>query len=725
MSKPIIFDHKVDGHDAIGAGATEATGVQDTVSLDAQVDARPGDETSVDVSVSVRPAESQTVVAKEAIRARARLQHLLDYTPTIIYSSVPSGDFKLTFVSDNITRVLGYSADEVTGDPNFWFNHIHHEDRPAIFQRLPQLFVHEEHVHEYRFLDCDGNYRWIQDKLRLVRDDDGEPLEIVGSMNDITEQKLAGLQMEQSRDQALKLAKAKSEFLANMSHEIRTPMNGVLGMLNLLQTTEMTAEQVDCVGTAYSSGVALMTVLNDILDFSKIESGRLEVESIEFNLRLLVEDIAHLFAGVAQEKGLELISIIPYRVADQIFGDPARLRQVLTNLMSNAIKFTQTGEVVMRIGVRARVNGGEELLFEVVDSGIGINAEAQSRIFEAFEQSDGSTTRLYGGTGLGLSISKKLVELMDGEIGVVSEPGKGASFWFTLPVTQSTDQSAWESHDGLQGLRALIVESNDTSLQYTRHLVSAMGVDCLVAQSALQAKATLRAERVDLIMIDQSLDDMDGLLLIKELFEGIQGENPKVMLLTLMGMKGDARKAHALGAAAYLTKPLRRSQLHAALVEVMSIPVGEQSRLVTKYSLSEIERRFQGGRILVAEDNLVNQKVAISMLTKLGYEADVAENGVEALSALQATRYDLLLIDCQMPLLDGYETVRQIRQQEADGEHLPIVAMTAHILQEDLDACLAAGMDDYILKPMSLETLGAKVRQWLPQDGGEADDAAI
>jgi len=650
------------------------------------------------------------VEARDSIRVRARLQHLMDSTPIIIYSSVPSGDFKLTFVSDNVTRVLGYSSDEVLADPDFWFNHMHEDDRPRIFQKLPQLFVTGEHTQEYRFLDPAGDYRWIEDRQRMILDDQGIAIEIVGSMSDITRQKGDAEHMEQARDQALDLARAKSEFLANMSHEIRTPMNGVLGMLNLLQTTTLDQEQADYVNTAYNSGDVLLTVLNDILDSAKIESGKLEIECIEYSLRQLLEDVADLYASLAQEKGLELVSIIPSKVQDMTLGDPARLRQVFSNLVSNAIKFTETGEVVVRVSLRESAGAVPNFLFEVVDTGIGISDEAQSRIFEAFEQSDGSTTRLYGGTGLGLSISKQLVGLMGGEIGVSSVADEGANFWFTLPVVQPLTQPDWRPSTELVGLKVLIIESNETSLKYTRLLVESMGVTAMAARTASEAKVLLAEDHFDIVILEKLLADMDGLNFVRQLAE--RKGAPKIVMLTLMGMKGDAREAHSCGVMAYLTKPIRRAQLHAALAEVMRIPAGVHTPLVTRYSIDKYLHADR--RVLVADDNAVNQRVAVAMLRKLGFHADTAGNGVEALQALGKNAYDLLLIDCQMPVVDGYEATRAIRAREVEGTHLPVVAMTAHTMQEDLDACLAAGMDDYLLKPISLSSLSEKLTRWLP-----------
>jgi len=662
----------------------------------------------------------------ELVRTQARLQHLIDFTPTIIYSSVSSGDFKLTFISENVFKVLGYSATEVLEDPDFWFNHIHVDDRPKIFQELPQLFVKNEHCHEYRFQHKNGQYCWIKDRLRLVRDSDGEPVEIIGSMDDISTQKSAEDELKSDRDGALKIAQMKSEFLANMSHEIRTPMNGVLGMLNLLQTTDLTNEQRDCVTTAYNSGDALLTILNDILDFSKIEAGKLELEDIDFNLRETIEDIADLFAGQAQEKGVELIAVIPVDVHEAVRGDPARLRQVLANLLSNAIKFTQQGEVVIRLSVKSAYNNKHRVRFEICDSGVGIAPEAQQRIFQSFEQADGSTTRIFGGTGLGLAITKRLIELMGGVIGVDSEINVGSTFWFDLIFTKQSKSKSLTPNPALNGLRALIVDGNSINRNYIHHLISHWGIDTSEVKQSKQALEVLRAfsshvKPFDLLILNHHLSDTEGMELTRQIKSDASIAKTQIIMLTPMGLQSEWLAAKQSEIATCITKPVRQSQLHHCISQLITKQVDHSDASMARPSL--VLGKQQKGVILVVEDNLVNQKVTLGMLKKMGFVCDLAVNGIEAVEIAKTKNYDLILMDCQMPKMDGYQATSHIREHQrkalandSSSRQTPIVALTAHTMEEDIKACFDSGMDDYLVKPINLIKLQKKIMQWLLTD---------
>jgi len=678
-----------------------------------------------DSNISEQP---YTIATDELVRTRARLQHLIDFTPTIIYSSVSSGDFKLTFISENVFKVLGYSATEVLEDPDFWFNHIHVDDRPKIFQELPQLFVKNEHCHEYRFQHKNGQYCWIKDRLRLVRDSDGEPVEIIGSMDDITIQKDAEEVLKSDRDGALKLAQMKSEFLANMSHEIRTPMNGVLGMLNLLQTTNLTNEQRDYVAIAYNSGDALLTVLNDILDFSKIEAGKLELDNIDFNLRETIEDIADLFAGQAQEKGVELISVIPVDVHETVHADPARLRQVLANLLSNAIKFTQQGEVVIRLKVKSVYNNKYRIRFEIRDTGVGISPEAQQRIFQSFEQADGSTTRIFGGTGLGLAITKRLVELMDGVIGVDSEVNAGSTFWFELIFAEplKSKLKRWTPNPELNGLRALIADEKSVSRKYVCHLMSHWGIDTSDVKEAKQALEVLRAfashiKPFDLLILNHHLSDVEEMMVLaKQIKSDERIAKTHIIMLTPMGWQSErlvTKQSQITG----ITKPIRQLQLHDCIFQLTSKQASPFDPSIAKPAL--ILEKQQESVVLVVEDNIVNQKVTLGMLKKIGCVCDLAVDGNEAVEAVKANTYDLILMDCQMPNMDGYQATYLIREHElkaaandASLRRTPIIALTAHTMAENINACFDSGMDDYLIKPVNVSKLQKKLMEWVPKD---------
>jgi PAS domain S-box-containing protein len=664
--------------------------------------------------------------AEAALReSELRFRQLAENSSEVFWVASPTGE-ELLYISPAYEQICGRSCQSIYQDPKQWFKNILEEDRPPVGKALSELSQGTNYNLEYRIRHRDGSIRWVRDQRFAIRGDDRKVVRTCGVAEDVTERKNFEAEMAKARDVALEGARMKSEFLANMSHEIRTPMNGVIGMTGLLLGTELDQRQRDYAETIRSSAESLLSILNDILDFSKIEAGKLEFENLEFDLNEVVDGALSVLVLEARAKGLELRREIDPEAHTILCGDPGRLRQVLTNLLNNAVKFTEHGEVVLRVlpqkgapRVSHSIAGSKTALrFEVKDTGIGLNEDARGRIFEAFSQADTSTTRRYGGTGLGLTISRQLVKMMQGEIGVESEQGKGSTFWFTAQFAKhAVGKATPVERKPLPAKHVLLADNNATDCQIVRAQLTALGMQCTSAASGDEALQFLCAaiadgDRYAVAIIDMEMPGMNGL----ELARAIKGDpitkDTRVIMLYSDAHPLNAEARNNSEIDAFLAKPVKQPQLHQCLARVLGAAPLRRTKAKNRAAADGARRPIHDTRILVAEDNEVNRHVTLLVLENLGYTADTVINGKEALAALRRQSYDIVLMDCQMPEMDGYETSRTIRREFDKPPR--IIAMTAHALHGDREKCLAAGMDDYLSKPIIETELETALKKWTP-----------
>jgi PAS domain S-box-containing protein len=662
--------------------------------------------------VILRNITERKKAEEETKRIKSLLDSIIANLPTAVFLK-NAGDFKYVLWNKACEQSYGYSSEEVLGKgPHDLFpgpeaDVYCEQDRQTLMQgtliEIPEQTVTTK----------SGGARTFHTKKLPIFDEAGSPRFLLGISEDITERKEAEKMLIRAREAAEQASKAKSEFLANMSHEIRTPINGIMGMTELAFNTELTPEQSEYLEAVRISADSLLKLINDILDFSKIEAGKLELIDVDFSLRDALADTMTIMAVQAHRKGLELLYHVSPDVPDAVIGDPGRLRQILVNLVGNAIKFTEAGEVALAVRLGMESKNEVHLHFTVTDTGIGIPQEKRETIFREFEQADGSTSRKYGGTGLGLAISARFCELMGGKIWVESEVGRGSAFHFTtrLRLQQETaPRPAPDEVDSLKGLPVLVVDDNATNRRILEQILTVWGMFPTVVDGGIAAleamdRAYANGVTFPIILTDCMMPEMDGFQLVERINRESRYSTSTIVMLTSSGERGDAARCLKLGVAAYLLKPVKQSELLFAISRVLKGADGNQpkSALITRHSIRESKRRLS---ILLAEDNAVNQKLAVKMLERMGHTVTVAENGVEALQIIETASFDFVLMDVQMPQMDGLEATRALRRREKTaGTHVPIVAMTAYAMKGDKEKCLAAGMDGYISKPINAQEL--------------------
>jgi PAS domain S-box-containing protein len=633
--------------------------------------------------------------------------------------------FTRRYVSPASQDLLGYPPEALVGRKPVELSHP--DDAVGLQDLYDRLAAGlERDSITYRIKHHDGRWIWIEAAFRLVRNPTtGAPSELIGTLRDVSARKAAEDALALAKDAADAANRAKSEFLANMSHEIRTPMNGIIGMTGLLLGTPLAANQRNFAEAVRSSADSLLAIINDILDISKLESGKFELEEIDFSLEAVIEDAVELMGPRAREKGLELAMWLDEAAQNPVRGDPARLRQILLNLVSNAVKFTEHGFVAVETRTELGADGRTGIRIEVHDTGIGMNDATKAKLFRKFEQADNSITRRFGGTGLGLAISKQLAELMGGRLGVEDRPGGGTIFWLELSLPAATGAAAPRAKlEQLAGLRVLIVDDLAMNRTIFSRQLDLQGMIVEEAPSGMAALSALAAAQdagtpFDIVLIDQMMPVLSGEDLAEMIRDGTEWPQPKLVLASSAGAPAGNDKAMVVGFDAVLTKPVRQK----ALLDCLRRVVTGAPEAAEISDLPDIAPALSSvkGRILLVDDNGINQQIALHLLTAIGHQVDLASDGRQAINAWQHHRYDVILMDVQMPVVDGLQATREIRRLEAGSARIPIIAMTANAMSGDQEACLAAGMDDYVSKPLDVVSFLATVAHWLGNEAGAGE----
>lgn len=679
--------------------------------------------------ITARDMRAQREAYTKLKKVEAELRRVLSSVTDCLWSAKvdQQGNWVYRYISPVIEKIAGQPPGHFIRSPDNWGNILHPDDRMRWREALQRLRSGQNVMEEYRVMRPDGSICWVRESVQVSRGSEGGSLLLDGVISDVTHRKQAEAELHRAKEAAEAASHAKSEFLANMSHEIRTPMNGIIGMAELLLGTQLTHEQQEYAQMIHASAESLLTLLNDILDFSKIEARKLELEATEFDLRACLADAVASMALRADKKGLELICHVDTDLPEHLIGDPTRLRQVLVNLVGNAIKFTNQGEIVIRACALDPGNpmhlADDELglHLSVKDTGIGIPADKLDLIFQPFAQVDSSTTRKYGGTGLGLAIVMQLVELFGGRVWVESALGQGSTFHFTLRVKKQAQPHFVlpPQAETLRGLKVLVVDDSASCRRHLEEVLRFWGMVPLTADSAEAAEALAVQQACDLFLIESLLPEPGGFVLAQRLRSLQNRRVPVLMLLTPSSLSRDAARCRE-GGDLYVTKPIREASLLEALLATL-LPDEADKRDVVSVPL---EKPLRPLAILLAEDNQVNQILAVRMLEKRGHRVTLANNGQEAVELAAKGGFDVILMDVQMPVMDGFEATAAIRQRErVAGGHVPIIALTAHAMKGYREQCLAGGMDDYVSKPIRGQELFSVLERVVPHVVAEGSAA--